>query len=80
MEFEQLAKRVQWLDDERRKDKNNIAHLEERVLSLEGQLASSRQESADLNGEISILKTFITQMDKFDESLVHPSGRIPKRD
>lgn len=78
MEFEQLAKRVQWLDDERRKDKNNIAHLEERVLSLEGQLASSRQESADLNGEISILKTFISQMDKFDESLVLQRAEFQK--
>ena len=28
MEFEQLAKKVQWLDDERRKDKNYIAHLD----------------------------------------------------
>ena len=38
MELEQLAKRLQWLDDERRKDKNTIAQFEERIVSLEGDL------------------------------------------
>jgi hypothetical protein len=36
MEQEQLIKRLEWLDDERRKDKTTIATLEERLLSLEG--------------------------------------------
>jgi len=78
MELEQLTKRVQWLDDERRKDKNNIAHIEERVVSLEGQLALSKQDNADLIGEIAILKTFLTRMEKFDESLAIHRGEFQK--
>lgn len=31
MEPEQIIKRLEWLDEERRKDKNTIAALEERV-------------------------------------------------
>lgn len=69
MELEQLAKRVQWLDDERRKDKNTIAQLEERILSFEGKLAANEQHNSDLNGEITRLKTILSRMDKFDDSI-----------
>jgi chromosome segregation ATPase len=70
MELGQLEKRVQWLDDERRKDKNMIAHLEERLVSLEGKLASSEVQATDLSGEITRLRTIVSRMDSFDESLV----------
>jgi chromosome segregation ATPase len=69
MELEQLEKRVQWLDDERRKDKNTISHLEERLLSLEGKLAASELQATDLSGEVTQLRTIISRMDNFDESL-----------
>ena len=38
MEMEQILKRVDWLDDERRKDKTLLAAIEERMISLEGNL------------------------------------------
>ena len=69
MEFEQLAKKVQWLDDERRKDKNYIAHLEERILSLEGKLTVSEKKNLELDSEFTQLKTLFNRMDKFDEAL-----------
>lgn len=69
MEFEQLEKRVQWLDDERRKDKNIIAHLEERILSYEGKLAAAEKITDELNSEIIRLKASLNRMDKIDETL-----------
>jgi len=69
MELEQLTKRLQWLDDERRKDKNTISQLEERILSLEGDLAASKHEVDELSGEITLLKTIVGRMDQFDEIL-----------
>lgn len=69
MELEQLAKRLQWLDDERRKDKNTIAQFEERIVSLEGDLAASEHERTELGGEITRLKTIVGRMDHFDESM-----------
>jgi chromosome segregation ATPase len=69
MELGQLEKHVQWLDDERRKDKNTIAHLEERLISLEGKLATSEVQATDLSGEITRLRTVMIRMDSFDESL-----------
>jgi chromosome segregation ATPase len=69
MEIEQLAQRVQWLDDERRKDKNNIAHLEEQILSFGSKLAASEKQNLEQISEITHLKTLIKRMDKFDESM-----------
>jgi chromosome segregation ATPase len=69
MESEQVEKRLQWLDDERRKDKNTIAQLEERIVSLEGDLAASKHEAVEMSGEITLLKTIVSRMDHFDESL-----------
>jgi hypothetical protein len=36
MELEQAVKRLQWMEEERRKDKDAIALLENRINSLEG--------------------------------------------
>jgi chromosome segregation ATPase len=79
MELEQLAKRVQWLDDERRKDKNTIAQLEERILSLEGLISASEQKNLDLSGEVTRLKTIINRMDNFDEAMVLHRKEILKQ-
>ena len=35
MDFEQIAQRLEWLDNERRKDKLVISTLEERLTKLE---------------------------------------------
>jgi hypothetical protein len=44
MELDQILKRVQWMDDERRKDKDTITKLENRILALEG--TDKRREPA----------------------------------
>jgi chromosome segregation ATPase len=78
MELEQLAKRLQWLDDERRKDKNTIAQLEERIVSLEGDLAASEHDRNELGSEITRLKTIVGRMDRFDESLAQQRKEFVK--
>ncbi len=35
--FEQLEKRVEWLDNERRNDKTNLASLQNRLTVVEGE-------------------------------------------
>ncbi len=79
MELEQLAKRVQWLDDERRKEKNTISQLEERILALEGKLVASDQEKHDLSGEVTRLRTIINRMDNFDEAMALHRKEILKQ-
>ena len=69
MDLQQLAKRVEWLDDERRKDKNTIVHLDEKIDALERKLANSDQENTLLTGEITRLKTVVARMDQFDGTI-----------
>jgi chromosome segregation ATPase len=70
MDMDQILKRVQWMDDERRKDKDTITLLENRILALEGNINAARQQVRDLSGEITRLATIITRMDGFDSALI----------
>jgi len=69
MDQAQLEKRVAWLDDEHRKDKNLIAMLEERINALESRIVTSEQKNKDLTGEITRLSTVLGRMDSFDASI-----------
>lgn len=69
MDQAQLEKRVAWLDDEHRKDKNLIAMLEERINTLEGRIAANEQQNKDLTGEITRISTVTGRMDNFDTSI-----------
>jgi chromosome segregation ATPase len=70
MEVEQILKHVDWLDDERRKDKNLVAALQDRMGALEGNLPPITQQIKDLSGEISRLSAMLSRMDHFDEALL----------
>jgi DNA repair exonuclease SbcCD ATPase subunit len=69
MELDQILKRVQWMDDERRKDKDIISKLETRILALEGNLSGANQQVKELSSEITRLATIITRMDQYDTNL-----------
>jgi chromosome segregation ATPase len=71
MDIEQLQKRVQWVEDDRRKEKDALALLENRVLALEGNLAASVQQGKSLSSELTRLSAIITRMDQFDQALVN---------
>ena len=42
--FEQLEKRVEWLDNERRNDKTNLAALQNRLTGLESENIALRKQ------------------------------------
>lgn len=70
MDLEQILKHVEWLDDERRKDKDIIAKQEERLIAMEGNLDAAQLQIRDLSGEITRLSAVVARMDRFDEALV----------
>lgn len=67
--FEQLEKRVEWLDNERRNDKTNLASLQNRLTALETENITLRKQLKEL--EVSIAKTNnqITSFDKYDNRI-----------
>jgi chromosome segregation ATPase len=70
MELDQILKRVQWMDDERRKDKDTIAKLENRIIALEGNIDASHQQIRDLNAEITRLSTVTSRIDNFENVMI----------
>ncbi|OGN91522.1 MAG: hypothetical protein A2Y88_13805 [Chloroflexi bacterium RBG_13_48_10] len=70
MDIDQLQKRIQWIEEDRRKEKDAIALLENKIISLEGSLAASLQQGKDLSSEITRLSAIITRMDQYDQSLI----------
>ena len=70
MEMEQILKHVDWLDDERRKDKSTLSRLEERMTALEGNIPPLSQQIKELSGEITRLGALLARMDHFDEALL----------
>lgn len=70
MDIEQLQKRIQWVEEDRRKEKDLLSLLENKLITLEGSLAASQQHGKDLSGELTRLSAIITRMDQYDQALV----------
>jgi chromosome segregation ATPase len=70
MDIDQILKQMDWLDEERRKDKDMIAKQEERIISLQGNLEAAHQQIKNLSGEITRLSAVVGRMDRFDEALL----------
>ena len=70
MDLDQLQKRIQWVEDDRRKEKDALALLESRLLALEGQLAGADQQIKDLGSEQIRISAVIARMDQYDQNLL----------
>ena len=79
MEIEQVNKRVDWLDEERRKDKSAVASLEEQLISLEGSLNVASKQIQDWSSEITHLKTIIAKIDQFDDLIAQVRKETGKK-
>ncbi len=69
MENEQLQKRVDWLDEERRRDKSTITMLEDRIAALEGTLGKADKQVQELSSEQTHLRTMLARVDQFEATL-----------
>lgn len=70
MDLEQLQKRIEWLEGERRKDKAIIDTLEQRLASLEAGLPDVQSKVKELEGEVSRLSTLSTRFDQIDAAIL----------
>jgi chromosome segregation ATPase len=66
MDFEQIVKRLQWLDEEHRKDKAAIIELEERIAAHEGNLDTVAKQVKPLEKQIAGLTPNTARIDQFE--------------
>jgi len=78
MDLEQLQKRLNWIEDERRKDKDALATLENRLASLENSQAEPQQQVKELAGEITRLSAVVTRMDAFDAAMLQSRQEVKR--
>ena len=69
MELEQIIKRLDWLDDERRKDKTTIETLRSRLDILEAKVTPLAQQINELNAELSRVQSQLARFDQIEASI-----------
>lgn len=69
MEFEQIVKRLEWLDEEHRKDKAALNALQEKFASLDGDLNTLSKQIKELNDKVADISPVTARLDQFDEIL-----------
>jgi chromosome segregation ATPase len=69
MELEQIIKRVEWLEDEWKKEKSNLAALEEKMVVAEGRFSANDGQIKDNTTEVTQLKAKLARIDQFDSEL-----------
>ncbi len=79
MDFDQVLKQLEWLNEERRKDKDIISKQEDRITAMEGNISAANQQIKDLSSEITRLSTVVNRMDEFDSSLLQQRLEINKQ-
>ena len=70
MEFEQIVKRLEWLDDEHRKDKAALKKLEERIASFDNKFNPLSEQIKDLTKKVSEIGPVNERIDQFDDVIL----------
>jgi chromosome segregation ATPase len=67
MEFEQIVKRLEWLDEEHRKDKESLKTIEDRLAALDGNLNTLSKQIKDVNKKVSEIGPVNERINQFEE-------------
>ncbi|MFN2151799.1 MAG: hypothetical protein ACK2T5_09405 [Anaerolineales bacterium] len=78
MEFEQIVKRLEWLDEEHRKDKAALSSLEERIASFNNDSSTLSKQIKDLNKKISEVESIPARINQFDEIIAKQRSEMNK--
>ncbi len=69
MDSQQIAKQVDWLDSERRKDKQELAALQERLAAQAAENTALNRRLTQLESDLTAAQTQIQRLNKIDEIL-----------
>ena len=78
MDFDQIVKRLQWLDEEHRKDKAAIIALEERIASFEGNIEVVKQQIRPLDKQIAGVLSTSARIDQFETMVAKQREDVKK--
>ncbi|HNS64457.1 MAG TPA: hypothetical protein PLS77_01675 [Anaerolineaceae bacterium] len=69
MELEQVIQRLEWLEEERRKDKLAISTYQERIAALEGNIPTMMQQIRELSTELARVSATLGRLDQLESTI-----------
>ena len=78
MEIEDLAKKIDWLEREHRKDRGTIADLQEKLAGYEGNNSLLQNQLKELNTDLARYKSTGARLDQFDTMVTQYRAEITK--
>ena len=78
MEFDQIIKRLDWLDEEHRKDKAALDSLSEKLAEAYGELKVANKKIKELSAGLSQLSTVSARLDQFTDTITQQRVEIIK--
>ena len=76
METEQIDKRVSWLDEQRRKDAQEVTRLEELLEALNESARQQSRQLRDLAGEVARIPALEARIRQYDETIAKHRSEI----
>ncbi len=76
METEQIDKRVSWLDEQRRKDAEEVTRLEELLEQLDESARQQSQQLRDLAGDVARIPALEARIRQYDETIAKHRSEI----
>jgi predicted nucleic acid-binding Zn-ribbon protein len=78
MELEDLAKKIDWLEREHRKDRNSIADLQEKLNAYEGNFTLLQSQINELNSSLSRYSSITARLDQFDKMVTQYRSEVTR--
>ncbi|RME89773.1 MAG: hypothetical protein D6770_03760 [Anaerolineae bacterium] len=80
MEFEQIIRQLEWLDEERRKDKATIATLQKRLESIQGDMRVLKEQNKELREQVAALTSIAipTRLEQFEHAFAEQRADFNK--
>src|SRR5512143_3754283 len=78
MEFEQIGKRLEWLDEQQRQSKSSVGDLGSRLASLETSINALNQQFKTLSKELTEVSPISGRIDQFEEMLAKQRAELSK--
>lgn len=79
MDLEQIVKRLEWLDDERRKDRTTIATLEKRLEAYENTIPPLHEQIKEIDREVARVSAMLDRFDQIESSVANLRVEITRK-
>ncbi|MDF1498953.1 MAG: hypothetical protein P1P76_00555 [Anaerolineales bacterium] len=79
MDNEQIIKKLEWLDEQRKNEAEAVQRLRAHINGLGGSIASVSKQMEDLSGEVSRLAATAGRISQFDEALSKHRAEISRQ-